>query len=63
MSETQLITNQQLVAHRGYQRRFPENTALSVLEAISAGALFIEIDIPDYGYKYMFFYHIKKYKY
>ena len=45
MSETQLITNQQLVAHRGYQRRFPENTALSVLEAISAGALFIEIDI------------------
>ena len=39
------ITAQQLVAHRGYQQRYPENTALSVSRAISAGALYIEIDI------------------
>lgn len=44
MPETQL-TNQQLVAHRGYQQCYPENTALSVFQAIKAGAVFIEIDI------------------
>jgi glycerophosphoryl diester phosphodiesterase len=37
--------NQQLVAHRGYQKLYPENTALAVSEAIKAGALFVEIDI------------------
>ena len=39
------LTAQQLVAHRGYQRIYPENTALSVRQAIKAGALFVEIDI------------------
>ena len=39
------LTAQQLVAHRGYQQRYPENTALSVTQAIKAGALFVEIDI------------------
>lgn len=39
------ITPQQLVAHRGYQHLYPENTALSVSGAIDAGALFVEIDI------------------
>ena len=39
------LTAQQLVAHRGYQQRYPENTGLSVTQAIKAGALFVEIDI------------------
>jgi glycerophosphoryl diester phosphodiesterase len=34
-----------LVAHRGYPRRFPENTLPSVEAAIQAGARFIEVDI------------------
>jgi len=40
-----IISIQQLVAHRGLQCEYPENTALSVSKAIAAGALFIEIDI------------------
>lgn len=39
------LSASQLVAHRGYQKFYPENTALAVLEAINAGALFVEIDI------------------
>jgi len=34
-----------LVAHRGYQQLFPENSLLSYVEAIKAGAQFIETDI------------------
>lgn len=45
MQQTPQLTNQQLVAHRGYQKLYPENTALSITEAIKAGALFVEIDI------------------
>jgi glycerophosphoryl diester phosphodiesterase len=49
MSEHQPLTARQLVAtlvaHRGYQKLYPENTALSVTQAIKAGALFVEIDI------------------
>jgi glycerophosphoryl diester phosphodiesterase len=45
MQQTPQLLNQQLVAHRGYQKLYPENTALSVTEAIKAGALFVEIDI------------------
>jgi len=35
----------QLVAHRGYQKHYPENTLLAVGKAIEAGALFVEIDV------------------
>jgi len=35
----------QLVAHRGYQKYYPENTLLAVRKAIEAGALHIEVDI------------------
>ncbi|MFT7388264.1 MAG: glycerophosphoryl diester phosphodiesterase [Candidatus Endobugula sp.] len=35
----------QLVAHRGYQKYFPENTMLAINEAINHGAVNIEIDI------------------
>ncbi len=34
-----------LVAHRGYQARYPENTLLAHRQAIAAGALFLETDI------------------
>jgi glycerophosphoryl diester phosphodiesterase len=39
------LSARQLVAHRGYQQLYPENTARSVIEAINAGALYVEIDI------------------
>lgn len=34
-----------LVAHRGYQQRYPENTIVAYRQAIAAGALNIETDI------------------
>ena len=45
MPKITALTASQLVAHRGYQQLYPENTALSVTQAIKAGALFVEIDI------------------
>lgn len=35
----------QLIAHRGYATRYPENTLLAVEQALRAGARYIEIDI------------------
>jgi glycerophosphoryl diester phosphodiesterase len=35
----------QLVAHRGYTLRYPENTLIGVAAAIQAGARFVEIDV------------------
>ncbi len=40
-----MIHPKQLVAHRGYQAKYPENTALSLNKAIAAGARFIELDV------------------
>ncbi len=34
-----------LVAHRGYATRFPENTLLSIEEALKVGAHFVEFDV------------------
>lgn len=34
-----------LIAHRGYARRYPENTLLAVDAALRAGACFIEVDV------------------
>jgi glycerophosphoryl diester phosphodiesterase len=34
-----------LIAHRGWQRRHPENTLPAIQEALAAGARFIEIDV------------------
>lgn len=34
-----------LVAHRGYQKRYPENTIIGFTKAIAAGAHYIETDI------------------
>jgi glycerophosphoryl diester phosphodiesterase len=39
------INTTQLVAHRGYQHRFPENCLLSINAAIHLGAVNIEIDV------------------
>lgn len=39
-----MIRNQ-LIAHRGWQKRFPENTLLAVKNAIDVGAKHIEVDI------------------
>jgi glycerophosphoryl diester phosphodiesterase len=36
---------EQLIAHRGYQRHFPENSPLAIEKAIACGARFIEIDV------------------
>ena len=34
-----------LVAHRGLQSRFPENTLLALKKAIDSGAKYIELDV------------------
>lgn len=39
------IPAQQLIAHRGYQRHFPENSPLAIQKAIDCGAHFVEIDV------------------
>ena len=39
------IKANQLVAHRGYQHRFPENSLLAIHAAIQVGAVNIEIDV------------------
>ncbi len=40
-----MIAASQLVAHRGYQAKYPENTRLSLTKAIDAGAMFVELDV------------------
>lgn len=35
----------QLIAHRGYPRRYPENTLEGIAAAIKAGACFVEFDV------------------
>lgn len=39
------LTADQLIAHRGYQKYFPENSPLAILKAIACGARYIEIDV------------------
>jgi len=42
---SQQLAPQYCVAHRGYQKHYPENTLLSVRKALEAGALFVEVDV------------------
>lgn len=35
----------ELVAHRGWPRRYPENTLVSIEAAIAAGARYVEVDV------------------
>ena len=39
------MLNDRLVAHRGYRRKYPENTLLAMREAVEAGAHYLETDI------------------
>ncbi|MBK8676144.1 MAG: hypothetical protein IPN27_07060 [Cellvibrionales bacterium] len=39
------LSPQQLIAHRGYQQYFPENSPLAIQKAIEYGAHYIEIDV------------------
>jgi len=39
------LTPGQVVAHRGYQRHYPENSPLAIEQAIACGARFVEIDV------------------
>ena len=39
------LTTDNLIAHRGLQARFPENTRLSLAKAIEVGAKYIELDV------------------
>ncbi len=48
---------QRLVAHRGYQKKYPENTLLAYQQAIKAGALSIETDIQLSADKQPLLYH------
>lgn len=52
-----LLTSQLLVAHRGYQAKYPENTQLSLLKAIEAGASYIELDVQFSADKLPIIYH------
>jgi glycerophosphoryl diester phosphodiesterase len=54
---TIMIHPSKLVAHRGYQANYPENTALSLSKAIEVGALFIELDIQFSGDRLPIIYH------
>jgi len=48
---------QRLVAHRGYQKQYPENTLLAYQKAIEAGALSIETDVLLSADKQAVLYH------
>ena len=39
------MLSDRLVAHRGYQKKYPENSLLGLSKAIEAGAHFLELDI------------------
>jgi len=47
----------QLVAHRGYQKLYPENTLLAYQKAIAAGAISIETDVLLSADKQPLLYH------
>jgi len=39
------MSHPELVAHRGYAFRYPENTLLAIKAAVDAGAKFVEFDV------------------
>lgn len=60
--EFNTMSSIKLVAHRGYQRLFPENTLLAYREAIKAGARFIETDVQLSADEQPVLYHDRKLK-
>ena len=51
------INANELVAHRGFRGKYPENTILSITKAIEAGALFVELDVQFSEDKLPIIYH------
>ena len=51
------INANELVAHRGYRGKYPENTILSLNKAVEHGALFIELDVQFSQDKLPIIYH------
>ncbi|MDE0746552.1 MAG: glycerophosphodiester phosphodiesterase family protein [Porticoccaceae bacterium] len=51
------LNAEELVAHRGYRAKYPENTALSINKAIDAGALYVELDVQFSQDKLPIIYH------
>ena len=47
----------ELVAHRGYASRFPENTIPALIAAIEAGARFVEVDVQLSSDGHPFLFH------
>ncbi len=45
MNNSQFPDSLQFIAHRGYQKYYPENTCLSIQQAIKAGSKWVEFDI------------------
>jgi len=39
------VDSRRLVAHRGYPRRYPENTLIGIEAALKRGARFVEVDV------------------
>jgi len=46
-----------LVAHRGYAKRYPENTIAALSAAIEAGASFVEVDVQLSSDRHPFLFH------
>lgn len=40
-----MLQASQWIAHRGYQRRYPENSAIGISAALAAGAAWVEVDV------------------
>jgi glycerophosphoryl diester phosphodiesterase len=47
----------ELVAHRGYAKRYPENTLEALAAAIEAGARFVEVDVQLSKDRHPFLFH------
>lgn len=62
IGDTNTMNSIKLVAHRGYQHLYPENTLLAYQEAIKAGALFIETDVQLSADEQPVLYHDRKLK-
>lgn len=46
-----------LVAHRGYAKRYPENTLAAISAAIDAGARYVEVDVQLSSDRHPFLFH------
>jgi len=52
-----VVTLPELVAHRGYPRRYPENTLPGVAAALRLGARFVEVDVQLSADRVPFLHH------